>query len=129
MGLWDAVGAIGGAAIGLIGASKSAGAVSDASNSANRLTQKQWEQTREDYAPWLGAGRNALYATSALAGVASPDLTQEENQKVLEAAVHNFQTSPGYQFQLSEGINALDRSAASRGRLVSGAHDKAVSQT
>ena len=37
-----------------------------------------------------------------------------------------FTESPGYQFRLGEGVKALDRSAASRGRLRSGAQDKAL---
>jgi len=35
-----------------------------------------------------------------------------------------FEASPDYQFIKGEAINALDRSAASRGRLRSGAHEK-----
>jgi len=37
-----------------------------------------------------------------------------------------FQKTPGYDFQLSEGINAIDRSAASSGGLFSGATLKAA---
>jgi hypothetical protein len=39
-----------------------------------------------------------------------------------------FKESPGYQFVLSEGINALDKSAAAKGNLFSGASGKAISQ-
>ena len=35
--------------------------------------------------------------------------------------MNQFQQDPGYAFRLSEGIKALDRSAASRGGLLSGA--------
>ena len=35
-----------------------------------------------------------------------------------------FYKSPGYEFRLEEGTRALDRSAASRGRLRSGAHER-----
>lgn len=37
-----------------------------------------------------------------------------------------FYQSPGYQFRLNQGIQALDRSAAARGRLNSGAQSKAL---
>lgn len=37
-----------------------------------------------------------------------------------------FYKSPGYDFRLNEGINALDRSAAARGRLYSGAQMKGI---
>jgi hypothetical protein len=39
-----------------------------------------------------------------------------------------FQTSPDYQFRMKEGVNALDRSAASKGMLLSGAQTKATQQ-
>lgn len=38
---------------------------------------------------------------------------------------YDFQVDPGYQFRLSEGMNALDRSAAARGNLLSGSQMKA----
>jgi hypothetical protein len=41
-------------------------------------------------------------------------------------AIAQFQTSPGYQFRLDQGMQAIDRSAASRGRLMSGATLKAA---
>jgi len=39
-----------------------------------------------------------------------------------------FFQSPDYQFRLSQGVNSLDRSAASRGRLRSGSHAKALTE-
>ncbi len=39
-----------------------------------------------------------------------------------------FYASPGYQFRMDEGINALDKSAAARGRLRSGAQNKALTR-
>lgn len=40
----------------------------------------------------------------------------------------DLQNDPSYQFRLQQGVNALDASAASRGKLLSGAQDKAVTQ-
>lgn len=39
-----------------------------------------------------------------------------------------FYASPGYQFRLDEGTRALDRSAAARGMLLSGAQNKALTR-
>lgn len=39
-----------------------------------------------------------------------------------------FYASPGYQFRMDEGISALDKSAAARGRLRSGAQNKALTR-
>ena len=41
----------------------------------------------------------------------------------------NFQTDPGYQFRLSEGAKALERSAASKGMTMSGAQQEALSRS
>ncbi|MCR9215306.1 MAG: hypothetical protein NXI13_16435 [Proteobacteria bacterium] len=97
-----------------------------AANQAAQLTADQFQQQREDLAPWMGVGRNALYATSALSGIAAPDLTPQQNQQVYQNAITNFQAYPGYQWRVDQGIQALDRSAASRGRLQSGAQQKAI---
>ena len=40
----------------------------------------------------------------------------------------NWQTDPGYQFRLSEGAKALERSAASKGMTMSGAQQQALSR-
>ncbi len=108
--------------------SKATEAQTNAANQAAALTQDQFDQTRADLAPYLGVGKNALYATSALSGVAAPDLTPAENRQVFETALGNFFVSPDYLFRQSEGIKALDRSAAARGRLQSGAQLKAVNE-
>lgn len=49
--------------------------------------------------------------------------TREERQK---AASDRFFTSPSYGFRLEEGISALDKSAAARGKLNSGAQGRAL---
>ncbi len=39
---------------------------------------------------------------------------------------YNFMTDPGYEFRTNEGLRALDRSAAARGSLLTGGHNKAL---
>lgn len=41
---------------------------------------------------------------------------------------YNFQTDPGYQFRFSEGMRAMDRSAAARGGLLSGGYGRALTR-
>lgn len=55
--------------------------------------------------------------------VAPGEGTREGRQ---EAAFDRFFTSPGYQFRLDEGIRALERSGASRGKLNSGAMGRSL---
>jgi hypothetical protein len=106
------VGGIGGALIGSSAASKAAGAQTAAANQANQTSLDEYNQTRSDQAPWRAAGSNALtQLTGNLSKGFSPgDLTKD----------------PGYQFELNQGMQGLDRSAASRGRLYSGAQMKAA---
>jgi hypothetical protein len=111
---WIAL-AIGGSA--LLGASASRSAASTQSDAANRaaeLQNQQFQQTREDLAPYRAAGQTALNALTPLA---------TNYQKF---GMAQFQQDPGYAFRLSEGQKALDRSAAARGGLISGGALKAA---
>ena len=103
--------------------SKAAGKASDASVAANRETiafQKQvFAQQREDNAPWREIGEQSLDRLQA--GVESGEYDPGR-------FTFDFQADPSYAFRKQEGINALDASAAARGRLQSGAQDRAVTR-
>lgn len=96
---------------------------SDAQVTANRETiefqREVFEQQREDNAPWREIGEQSLKQLQA--GVKAGRFRPGEFN-------FNFQESPGYQFRRQEGINALDASAAARGRLQSGAQARAVTR-
>lgn len=83
---------------------------------ANLDLQKELaDQQREDFAPWRDVGEQALNqlwegVQSGAFDVGEVDVTQD----------------PGYQFRMDQGIEALDKSAAARGRLLSGAQQKGV---
>ena len=112
---WMMALAIGGSA--LLGASASKSAAKTQAGAADRaaeLQQQQYEQTREDLAPYRAAGQTALNALTPLA---------TNYQKF---GMDQFQQDPGYAFRLSEGQKALDRSAAARGGLISGGALKAA---
>jgi hypothetical protein len=94
------------------GAEEQAGATRYASD----LSQRQYEQTREDQMPFTEAGKTALNQLIPLA----------TNYKPFD---YNAMTAdPGYGFRLSEGQKALDRQAAARGGLISGSALKAASR-
>lgn len=108
--------AIAGAAVVGAGASylsgkKAAKAQKNAANAQIAEQRRQYDQTRADYAPWRAAGESALAR-----------LTNE----MKAGATTAYTKSPSYDFRLSEGIKAAERSAAARGRLGSGATMKAV---
>ena len=89
---------------------------SDTAHDAQDAAQQQYQQQRTDVAPWRTTGAQALPATADLLGLNGPQAAQ--------AAMGNFQTSPGYQFQLEQGLRAVDAGAAAQGML-SGATLKA----
>jgi hypothetical protein len=51
---------------------------------------------------------------------------QEQQPKAWTPTTFNFQADPGYQFNLSQGMNAVNSGAAARGNLLSGATLKAL---
>lgn len=115
----SAIGGLIGGGISLLGANKAANAAKDAarleagaSREALDLQREIFETTRQDYAPYRETGANALDQLAALLGLKGGDLQQN--------AFSQFQETPGYQFGLDQGVNAIDRSAASRGMLNSG---------
>lgn len=102
-----------GAATQVAGAIGKSGAVSDGQDTA---TQRA-DQARTDLMPWASSG--------GLANTASADLLGLNGQEAADAAFGTYRTSPGYGFQLSEGLRAVDAGAASKGILRSGATLKA----
>jgi len=79
------------------------------------LQRELAEQQREDFAPWRDIGEQAL--NQMWEGVQSG---------AFEVGDIDVTKDPGYQFRMDQGIEALDKSAAARGRLLSGAQQKGV---
>jgi hypothetical protein len=119
-----AIGASGALSAGasMYGASQAAGAAKDAAG----LQQGQYQTTRGDLAPYFQPGYNALSGASALSqlgptgggpdflGAAYSNIPGKMTQEELEA-------TPGYQFDRSQGLKAVQSAAASRGLGLSGA--------
>lgn len=107
-----AAGAVAGGVIAANASGKAANAQANAANNANRTQAEQYQQTREDQAPWREAGGTAVGQLSAgtVAG-------GEFNRNFTMA---DFNADPGYQFRMDQGSKALQASAAARGGLLSG---------
>lgn len=103
-----------GAGATMIAGSKAAKAQKNAANAQIAYAERRDEQTRTDYAPWRQVGASALDRLAGEYGLNG------------QPASSQFTTSPGYEFRRDEGIKAVERSAASRGLLGSGAAVKAV---
>jgi len=109
--------AVAGAAIGAAGAIGAGVMQSQTAAAGQKQAQQQFQQQRADMLPYREAGLPALDATQSLLGLQGPDAAA--------AAMAQFQTSPGYQFQLDQGLRAVDAGAAANSMLRSGATMKA----
>ncbi len=85
------------------------------SREALDLQRRIYEEAVARQQPFYEAGREALNKLIPLS----------EYQKF---GMDQFQADPGYAFRLSEGQKALERSAAARGGLMSGATGKALTR-
>lgn len=116
--MFDFVGDIVGDLTGANNARDSAiGAQTSATDKANQLAKEMFDTQRADLAPWREAGATALGT-----------LTNEMNDLGRSFTASDMMTDPGYQFRMDEGTKALERSAAARGGLMSGATGKALAR-
>lgn len=102
------------AVVGAYGASRQARAGERGANAQERASQqateeqrRQFDLTRQDMAPWLQAGTDAL----------------SQQQAFLSGDWSGFQNSPDYKWALDQGFKGLDRGAAAGGNLYSGGMD------
>ncbi len=88
-------------------ASRTAAAAQDhAASLASNTQMNMFNQEQANAAPWIQSGNNALNSLNSQ----MPDLTRQ-------FTAQDFQSNPGYQFQLQQGQQAIQRSAASKGLL------------
>ncbi len=90
-------------------------AVSAANQAANTQLQ-MYQQTRQDLLPFASSGASAMSQLANIFGFGPNG--GGPNAAAATSQLANF---PGYQFGRDQGVQALDRSAASRGLLLSGA--------
>lgn len=102
---------------------KAIDAQNEASDESLALQAELAAQSREDVEPWRAAGESALLQLQE--GIDSGAFEISDREAFSSENV-NMAKDPGYQFRMDEGVNALDASAAARGRLSSGAQDKAL---
>lgn len=109
--------------IGLGPASKQAEATTEAAGLGAQATRYAADLQKEAFErqvalqePWRQAGITALNQLVPLSTTYQPFGMQQ------------FQQDPGYGFRMSEGMKALERSAAKRGGLLSGATLKGIQQ-
>ena len=85
----------------------------DAAGNATAIQNQQYQQNREDQAPWRAAGENALAKLTGLL---------QDGSLTSKFAGMNPMEERGYQFAAREGQRAVDR--AVEGRLPRGRQDR-----
>ena len=98
----------------------------DAANRADERIMSMYNQTRSDLAPYMSMGTAALGQLGNLWGL-NPTGGGGGGPNPA-AAMQALTQFPGYQFGMNQGIQALDRSAASRGTVLSGGQRKDITQ-
>lgn len=122
--------------IGMSGAQGGGNMAGAASDRAAMMQQEEATRSRAALSPWTAAGGGAINKIANLLGLGelrtnggnynTYGLDPTNAGQVQDEALNAFRTSPGYTWRKTEGVNALDRSAAAKGLLLSGAQVKGV---
>lgn len=105
------------------------------SQKALDFQKQQYETSQQEIAPWLAAGNSGLNAlqfglgtggSANGSGVAQGSLTKPFDQSFTAPTGLTEQNDPGYQARLKLGTDAIQRSAAARGGVVTGGTAKAL---
>lgn len=134
MAIGTAAAILGGAAIGgltsIFGGNKAAKAQEQASRDANSvaaetrdkelaLQEKMFNKNIELQQPTIDAGNTSRNRLMQLLGLSVGGA--DNGSLMRDFSMADFQSDPGYQFRMDQGQQALERSAAARGGLLSGA--------
>lgn len=123
-----ALGTVAGAVISSNGAQDAASTEANAANNASQVQLQMFNQTQANEQPYLQAGNNSLAAL--MAGVGLGPGTANNGSGPLNApfTAAQYQQSPGYQFQLNQGLGAINNTASARGGVNSGNTLKSLTQ-
>lgn len=110
-------GAIGAGAT-IYGAQTAASAQENAAQTAANTATSMYDKTATNLSPFLQGGTSALTQLQSMFPTLTSPITMNEE---------NLQQTPGYQFNLTQGLKATQNSAAARGLGVSGAALKGAS--
>lgn len=107
------------------GADRAAQLQAEAQRQALEEQKRQFDLTRSDFAPYRETGTNALAELGRNFGIGREGLLSEDE---MTAARERFKATPGYDFRFEEGIRALDRSAAAKGKLRGGGYGRELTR-
>jgi hypothetical protein len=117
---------IGGGLIAAGGAKKAANIQAEASREARATDERMLERQIGLQEPFRQAGLTAQEQIMQLLGVGGDAAAADYGILAKPFGQADFQQDPGYAFRQSEGMKALERSAAARGGLLSGGTLKGI---
>jgi hypothetical protein len=120
-------GAIGGGLIASSAAKSAAKTQADAANQATSLNRDIFNQQQKNALPWLQSGQGAVLRLSDMLNPGGALDQQWDKQFVAPTSVTE-QNDPGFQFRLQQGQQALERSAAAKGGVLSGGTLKGINR-
>lgn len=101
-------------------ANKAAKTQSKAADAATALQREMYEKNLELQKPFYEAGLTGQNALLQYLGLGGDKTAANYGVGMKPFTGADLPTEPGYQFRLGEGINALNKTAAARGGLMSG---------
>ncbi len=111
--------------VGAIGGNRGADKQADAARDAAGLSAQQFQQTREDLAPFRTSGRNALVALEYETGL-RPERPYYTAADGTRSRYRGFEATPGYAFRVQEGQPGVDNALNAMGLGRSGVALKAT---
>lgn len=106
--------------LGADAASSAASTQAAASDRATQLQKEEFDKNVELQQPFRDAGIAAQNKQLSLLGLGTDTSSPDFGKYSKDPTLTDLQMDPGYAFRMSEGLKALDASAAARGGLLSG---------
>jgi len=103
-------------------------ATREAADQAIEAQERMFNRQVELQEPFRQTGLTAQNRMLTLLGLGGDTASSDFGRYGRDFSNADFQTDPGYGFRLSEGMKALERSAAARGGLLSGATLKDITR-
>jgi len=117
-----------GTGVSLFGANKASKAQTNAARDAAQLQQQGYDRQEALQEPFRQAGLTAQNRLMDYLALSDDKSAPDYGKYARDFGMSDFQADPGYGFRMSEGMKALERSAAARGGLLSGATLKGITR-
>lgn len=99
-----------------------------AAREALALQREMFERQQANLEPFRASGLQAQNRLMSMLGLSNDPQAEGYGSLARDFSMQDFEQDPGYAFRMSEGLKALERSAAGRGGAASGAAMKGITQ-